>query len=155
MKYLYQFVKTIKSDNGKVIYDSIEFNEKPRSLSTPTLTAAFETFVATFDSVTLVDNPETKELPIHMVEGQAYLAKVSDIDKKAINELGTSLSAFILEEFAQYLRNADGKVDPFNPQWGPYFSGLIELSELRSFVTQYVLSKNKTHKQGYVFVQRI
>lgn len=156
MKYIYQYLNTVNINDGKLIYDDLKTNERPYTISTPVLIDAFKAFTNSFENIVLVQkNKQSNSQTLYMVEGQAFLSQINKIDEKSIIDLGLTISTFILEEFTHILGESNGKVEPFATSWGPYFSSLSEISDLRSFVSQYITSKNKIFQKGYFFVQEI
>lgn len=176
MRYTLNFSLKLERENSNIIYDNKNWDEKPIPISVPEITELLQKYFEKlgFEEVGIVERDSNKNTQLHKkkqpdkeitqdeksnhekitsaspmkaLSSKAFICQCRDIDKTALNEF--------YDELISYLQKSSSELSATNflsPDRSKFFSGMIEVINLRNYLARYVNSENKRYREGYLYI---
>ena len=167
MKYTLNFILKLKHDGSSIIYDPKAFLEQPLAISVSEIIEMVQRFTQEFEEVGIVEdnavepnaskatNDEKKSvqtsskssIALKGLSGRTYIRQSKKLDDEVLKQL--------CADIAEYLKTQCEKLTGENllsPEIGILFSGIIEATEVRNYLSQYTRSSKKNFQNGYLYI---
>jgi len=174
MNYTLNFSLKLEKHDSCIIYSPEEFADQPISISVPDVVELLEIFLNSFEEAGIVENISDKNLQgeeekgtddidyegalskqksvsstnLKGLSGKAFVRKSKDLDEIALDKFCSALT--------EYMRTGCSELSPENflsEENNLYFSGLMEVLELRNYLARY--TKNRKRANGYLYIMAI